>query len=103
MRLAFRGERGGAVCTATRQQVARVCVAALGGGPTYSRRVVEVVTRPEATQHGQRERETGRARSSPCGDHTAREARPLDQGTTLRAREESPRRVDAKERLPPAL
>ena len=43
---------GGAVCAATRQQVARVCVAALGGGPGYSRRVVEVVTRPEVADDG---------------------------------------------------
>ena len=43
---------GGAVCAATRQQVARVCVAALGGGPGYSRRVVEMVTRPEVADDG---------------------------------------------------
>ena len=43
---------GGAVCAATRQQVARVCVAALRGGPGYSRRVVEVVTRPEVADDG---------------------------------------------------
>ena len=43
---------GGAVCAATRQQVARVCVAALEGGPRYSRRVIEVVTRPEVADDG---------------------------------------------------
>ena len=43
---------GGAVCAATRQQVARVCVAALEGGPRYSRRVLEVVTRPEVADDG---------------------------------------------------
>ena len=37
----------GAVCAATRLQVAKVCVAALRDEKTFSRRVVEVVTRPE--------------------------------------------------------
>jgi uncharacterized protein YbjT (DUF2867 family) len=43
----------GAVCAATRGQVADVCVAALAGDPhIFSRRVVEVVARPEASMHG---------------------------------------------------
>ena len=38
----------GAVCAATRRQVAEVCVAALTGEPSlFSRRVVEVVARPD--------------------------------------------------------
>lgn len=38
----------GAVCAATRLQVAQVCVAALNGdAPLYSRRVIEVVARPD--------------------------------------------------------
>ena len=42
----------GAVCAATRLQVARVCVAALSDERTFSRRVVEVVTRPEVPRDG---------------------------------------------------
>jgi hypothetical protein len=43
----------GAVCAATRQQVADVCVDALtGDAARYSRRVVEVVARPEIPVSG---------------------------------------------------
>ena len=41
----------GAVCAATRAQVASVCVAALGS-PRFSRRVVEVVARPDVPVDG---------------------------------------------------
>lgn len=44
----------GAVCAVTRQQLAAVCVGALAkeGSSVFSRRVVEVVARPEAPQEG---------------------------------------------------
>ena len=43
----------GAVCAATRAQVADVCVAALTGEPAlFSRRVVEVVSRPDVPTDG---------------------------------------------------
>ena len=41
----------GAVCAATRAQVASVCVAALGA-PRFSRRIVEVVARPDVPVDG---------------------------------------------------
>lgn len=40
----------GAVCAATRLQVAEVCVAALDGDEAWSRRIVEVVARPEVPE-----------------------------------------------------
>ena len=41
----------GAVCAATRAQVASVCVAALDT-PLFSRRIVEVVARPDVPVDG---------------------------------------------------
>ena len=64
----------GAVCAATRRQVAEVCVAALTGEPSlFSRRVVEVVARPDVPIEDELQQQQQQQQQQPQGGQTGAE------------------------------